>query len=216
MKRERLLAAALAVCLCLSACSREREPLADGGPSSMELPDASSFSQPGEEGGTEDAGLSEGPVSSEPDRPASSEDTKTVTFHLAGNNAKDTIVTLEVPAQWEADGDRLICDGQTIVRFEGVSRFDQDAAPYLEDLAMDDNGSDITVEDAAIPGQEGKWCPARIEGRDGELAEGIRYYLAKGNLAVRIAYTPMPTGDFAAQRLEIEHVLSSLRLETQE
>ena len=194
MKVKLFLAAAMIACVCLSACSAQSEP--------------------------ESAGSTAPPSAEAPSSSESAEATKTAAFSIAGNNAQGTTVTIDVPTQWETDGDKLISDGQIIARFEIILGIDTggegEAFSYLENMrtwAMGENGSDAVIEDLDIPGIEGVRCPAQIENVPGEAAEGSRYYIGMDERAICIAFTPISGIDSETQRTEFEHCLASLKVE---
>ena len=202
MKAKLFLAAVLAACVCLSACSgqSETESASSTAPSSAESPSSSESSEVLE--------------ASE-----SSEATKTATFSIAGNNAQGTTVTIDVPTQWETDGDKLISNGQIIARFEIILGIDTsgegEAFSYLENMrtwAIGENGSDAVIEDLDIPGIEGVRCSAQIENIPGEVLNGSRYYIGMDERAICIAFTPISGIDSETQRTEFEHCLASLKV----
>ena len=202
MKAKLFLAAVLAACVCLSACSGQGETGSAGSTasSSAEAPSSSGSSEASETSG-------------------SSEATKTATFSIAGNNAQGTTVTIDVPAQWEADGDKLISDGQIIARFEIILGIDTggegEAFSYLENMrtwAAGENGSGAVIEDLDIPGIEGVRCSAQIENVPGEVVDGSRYYIGMDERAVCIAFTPISGIDPEPQRADFEQCLASLKI----
>ena len=193
MKAKLFLAAVMVACVCMSSCSAQSEP---------ESADSMGLSSAGSPSSSEFA-----------------EETKTATFSIAGNNAQGTTVTIDVPTQWETDGDKLISNGQIIARFEIILGIDTsgegEAFSYLENMrtwAIGENGSDAVIEDLDIPGIEGVRCSAQIENIPGEVLNGSRYYIGMDERAICIAFTPISGIDSETQRTEFEHCLASLKV----
>lgn len=215
MKRKFFIVMILAGCLYLSACAiQSTDNSSSSNSTANEITNGETSSQPSEAVEEESSGQSTAiDTEVEEKDSALSEKTQSVSFLIAGNNAQGTQLKIDIPQSWTVEGDKIIANEQFVARFEIVSHYDSDAAEYLQNLILEENGNDVVIVELDIPGMVVQYCETQIENADGIMQDGFRYYVCIGKQIASISLVPAPEAEISLQCEEFETYLATLEIQ---
>ena len=141
------------------------------------------------------------------------QETKEAAFFIAGNNAQGTEVAIDVPSDWQADGDRLIAEGLFTARFAIVLKLNEDAQPQsaIDGIITDDGGNPDEAVALELPGMSCKRCRAVVELGD-EIGDGFVYYVFDDGMLAVIELLPAGGAEADKAAAEFEKSLGTLRI----